>query len=113
MARIKTTILIDDLDGESEAQETVLFSFEGADYEIHLTTEHAVQFRATLDEWITHATRVKRKVNGTRSRGTANGDSHKIREWARSQNLPVPERGRIRDEIKRAYEAAHTQIPTE
>jgi hypothetical protein len=53
----KTVVeLFDDLDG-GRADETVRFSLDGADYEIDLSTAHAVALRDVFTEFIEHAHR--------------------------------------------------------
>jgi Lsr2 len=45
MAQKTVVSLIDDLDGESEADETVEYALDGVTYEIDLTNEHAETLR--------------------------------------------------------------------
>src|SRR3954451_4480810 len=45
MAQRTTVSLIDDLDGQSEADETVEYAVDGVTYEIDLTTDHAEALR--------------------------------------------------------------------
>jgi hypothetical protein len=70
---------IDDIDG-SDAEGTVRFGLDGADYEIDLNAAHSQELRTSLQAYITHA----RKVAGTRrvSRGARNAstfDTHAVR----------------------------------
>jgi hypothetical protein len=103
MAQKVQVVLLDDIDGGS-ADETLKFSFEGASYEIDLSTAHATELRASLAPWLKAA----RKVSGrTVGRAVANSDTSKIRAWAKSTGLGVSERGRISAEIRAAYTAAH------
>ena len=103
MAQKVQVVLLDDIDGGS-ADETLKFSFEGASYEIDLSTAHADEFRASVAPWLKAA----RKVSGrTAGRVVANSDTSKIRAWAKSSGLGVSERGRISAEIRAAYAAAH------
>lgn len=109
MAQQTTTILIDDLDGESEADETVAFALDGKSYEIDLTAEHAEELRQALSVYVDNARRSGRTA-GSRQRartGAAGPSAEDIRAWARSQKLKVSERGRISAEIRDAYDAAH------
>lgn len=67
MAQKVTTTLIDDLDG-TEATDRVAFSFEGVDYEIDLSAEHAEELRNILWQYVAHARRVKNPGATRRSR---------------------------------------------
>ena len=103
MAQKVQVVLLDDIDGGS-ADETLRFSFEGASYEIDLSTAHATEFRASVAPWLKAA----RKVSGrTAGRTVANSDTSKIRAWAKATGLGVSGRGRISAEIRAAYTAAH------
>lgn len=48
MAKKVIITLIDDLDGESEAAETVEFALDGVGYEIDLTADNAERLRDQL-----------------------------------------------------------------
>lgn len=100
--------LTDDIDG-SAAEETVQFAVDGVTYEIDLTAQNAGKLRDALAPYIGVARRVGgRKQSGRRSAGRSAGSSTtQIREWARAQGMEVSDRGRVRDEVKAAYEAAH------
>lgn len=111
MAKRVSVTLIDDFDGESTAEETVLFSIDGLGYEIDLSRDHAKALRAVFDDWVPHA----RKISGTSRRGATTAkkreaadrqQSTAAREWARAQGLQVSARGRISAEILEAYHAA-------
>ena len=101
------TVRTDDLDG-SAADSTIRFGLDGAEYEIDLNEEHADTFRESVQQFIASA----RKVSGTRRaagrpRRSATGvDSTRVREWARSQGLPVKERGRVPSDLIARYRAA-------
>lgn len=101
-------VLVDDIDG-GEAQETVAFSYQGVNYEIDLSEEHAQELAGDLAKWIEAARRVggrqmRSGKSAKRSRSASNAGL--IREWAHSQGITVSERGRIPAEIVSAYEAA-------
>ncbi|MGI9007648.1 MAG: histone-like nucleoid-structuring protein Lsr2 [Streptosporangiaceae bacterium] len=102
------TVRTDDLDG-SAADSTIRFGLDGAEYEIDLNDEHASTFRESVQQYIAAA----RKVSGTRRaagarprRAPAGTDSTQVREWARSQGLPVKERGRVPSDLVARYRAA-------
>jgi nucleoid-associated protein Lsr2 len=104
-------ILEDDYDG-GEADETVSFALDGAEYEIDLSSANATELRNALAPWLSHA----RKVGGRRrSRGVAGkapaadsaGATSDIRAWALDNGMEVSSRGRISSEVRSAYEQAH------
>jgi hypothetical protein len=97
------TIFVDDIDG-GEAEGTVRFGLDGADYEIDLSVAHSEELHKAFAPYIAHA----RKVGGIRRavRGRRGGsaiDTHKIREWARSQGIDIKERGRLPGDIVEKY----------
>lgn len=105
MAQRVQIIMEDDIDG-SAAAETVSFGLDGVSYEIDLNEEHAAQLRDELAEWIGSA----RRVGGRRSTKNAKrsgDDNPAIRAWAVEQGMQVSARGRISQEIRDAYAAAH------
>jgi hypothetical protein len=92
-------LLIDDLDGSQQAEETVRFGLDGAQYEIDLTTAHAGRLRAILAR---HAEKGRKAAGAVRrparnGRGNpANGLSNaEIRVLARKQGIEVKDRGRL------------------
>jgi hypothetical protein len=108
MAQKIQTSYIDDLDG-SEAEGTVLFSLDGTQYEIDLSTSHAKELRTALAPYIDAG----RKAAGTARRGgsgrrsPANGISNtEVRAWAKTHGLEVKERGRIPADVITQYRAA-------
>lgn len=112
MAKKVQVLLVDDVDKESPADETVTFSLDGVSYEIDLTSANAAKLRDSLAVWIGHAER----TGGRRSSGRSSGSSGKgtrrdvsaIREWARSNGYDISERGRISTEVQEAYEKANS-----
>lgn len=58
MAQRVETVLIDDLDGVSLADETMRFGIDGAVYEIDLTARHAAELRASLNAYVGAARRL-------------------------------------------------------
>jgi hypothetical protein len=107
MARKVHVQLIDDLSGE-DADGTVRFSVDGADYEIDLTTEHATELRGVLEKYITHARRLRGASGsrGARTAPTGRDETQKIRDWAKDHGYKPSARGRISQDIKKAYDAA-------
>ncbi|WP_413451485.1 Lsr2 family protein [Georgenia phoenicis] len=103
--------LIDDVDG-TPADETVLFSLDGVNYEIDLTTDNAAKLRDALAPWVGHARRAGGRRTGggrssRRSSGGGNSDAAKVREWARANGYTVSDRGRIPAEVTEAYAKAN------
>ena len=112
MAQRVQIILEDDYDG-GEADETVSFGLDGAEYEIDLSSANAAELRNALAPWLSHA----RKVGGRRrSRvllpprrppADSAGSTSDIRAWALDNGMEVSSRGRISSEVRSAYEQAH------
>ncbi|MFD4293555.1 Lsr2 family protein [Rhodococcus sp. NPDC058505] len=114
MAKKVTVTLIDDVDQESTADETVEFGLDGVTYEIDLSSENAARLRDQLEEWVAHARRSTGRRRGKpapavgKSRVAADREqSAAIREWARRNGHPVSARGRISAEITELYNKAN------
>lgn len=110
MAKKTFVQLVDDFSGASIEDgdgRTVRFAFDGAEYEIDLTNEHAEEFSNVLERYV----RASRRVSGRRKTGGAstgrssggNTETAAIREWAESQGLKVATRGRIPADIVEQY----------
>ncbi|MFD0361810.1 Lsr2 family protein [Nocardia sp. GCM10030253] len=116
MAKKVTVSLIDDVDGESIADETIEFAIDGVSYEIDLSTANAAKLRDGLEEWVSSARRVsgRRRVKAAvaaagspKSRVSIDREqSAAIREWARRNGHKVSARGRISADITDAYNKA-------
>ena len=110
MAQKVNIVLVDDLDG-SEADETVKFGLDGADYEIDLTSEHAEELREKLAAYVGHARKAEgsgRRRPAAKAASAASGPSAaEVREWARENGWEVPDRGRVAADVREAYDAAH------
>ncbi|MGH3434949.1 MAG: histone-like nucleoid-structuring protein Lsr2 [Sciscionella sp.] len=111
MAQQVTVTLVDDLDG-SEADETVDFGLDGAQYQIDLSGDNAERLRDVLGEFVEAARRSGRRRGPGRPRGSGAGgrsataereQNQAIREWARKNGFDVSERGRIPAEVLDAY----------
>lgn len=111
MVRIVTSRLLDDIDKTLEATEIIHYTWEGVAYELHLNLDHANEFRTIMAEWVEHSAVVPetrgRKGGVSKARATSRDQNQKIREWARSKGMDVPERGRLRAEIVAAYRKEH------
>jgi hypothetical protein len=108
LAQKVNIVLVDDIDG-SEATETVSFGLDGTSYEIDLNDKNAAALREALSGYVGHARKVgAASRRGRRSAASSGGPSPKeIRDWARSQGMEVPDRGRVSADVRAAYEAAH------
>ena len=112
MAKVISTILIDDIDGTPiDGTETIRFAFAGTAYEIDLGPENAKEFHDRVAVFIGHARPVH--TVGTTGRKahratatTATGDAGDIRAWAKANGKPVNERGRISATLRQEYHAA-------
>ncbi len=110
MAQKVQILYIDDIDG-SEAEGTIRFGLDGAEYEIDLGAAHSQALRTSLQPYIAHA----RKVGGTSraGRGARRGegaiDTHAVRAWAREQGIDIKERGRVPADVVARYREATGQ----
>lgn len=114
MAQRTIVLMTDDLDGESEAAETVSFALDGQQYEIDLSEENAERLRGVFVEWTPYA----RKTGGRRGARSSSGipraraarddaeNPNAIREWAKGAGYEVSPRGRIAQKIRDAYRSA-------
>lgn len=105
MARKVHVQLIDDISGE-DAQESVRFALDGVEYEIDLAEENAAGLRKALGPYIAHGRRVRGSSAGQRSRATTSSreQTQRIREWAEANGYNPSARGRISQDIVKAYE---------
>ncbi len=114
MAKKVTVTLVDDIDMESTADETVEFALDGVTYEIDLSEANAAALRDGLSTWIASARRSggRKKPTGRSAAGGRTGSSHReetaaIRAWARDNGFTVSARGRIPTEVLEAYQKAN------
>lgn len=127
MAQRTVVLLEDDIEG-GDANETIPFGLDGTTYEIDLNDKNAQQLRRALEPYVSNARRVSRTAaksrkstpaaqaappaassNGTPRNGTKKADGHsarEIRDWARSQSIEVPARGRVPDSVTEAFVSA-------
>jgi hypothetical protein len=103
MAQKIQTLFIDDLDG-GEAEGTVRFGLDNAEYEIDLSAQNAEALRAVLARYVEAARRApgatRRPARTGRRAASANGlNTTEVREWAKAQGIEVKERGRIPAEL--------------
>ena len=108
MARTVTVNLVDDIDGVSPADETVYFSFDGAEFAIDLSADNAAELREQLQRWIAHARRQggrARRRAAARQAAVTPMPTVEIRAWAKKNGYGVASRGRIPAEVIEAYHA--------
>ena len=102
MAQKVEVKLVDDLDG-GNADTVVRFSFDGKNYEIDLSNANAEKFRASLAKYVSAARKtgtIKGAGRSARAKVIGAGPSTaEVREWAKSQGMQVPERGRLSKEL--------------
>ena len=112
MAQKIQTLFIDDLDG-SEAEGTVRFGLDGAQYEIDLSAEHAQALRNALATYVSAARRagggVRRPVRSGRGASASGLNTTEVREWAKAQGIEVKDRGRVPAELVVKFKAATGQ----
>jgi Lsr2 len=111
MAQRTQVIFEDDIDG-SEAEGTVTFALNGAQYEIDLSNKNAEKLRKAFEPYVSGGRKVSARATAARSpRGTASApkrhDQSAVREWAKSQELKISDRGRIPADVLAKYEASH------
>jgi hypothetical protein len=99
--------LTDDLHGGPAAR-TVRFGWQGAQYEIDLNEENAVELEAAFARFIAAARPVTARRPPTRNRPATGRAAYlrRVREWAREHGYPVFSRGKIPHAIIEAYEQA-------
>jgi hypothetical protein len=123
--RVSTT-LIDDTDG-GEADETLTFGLDGVSYEIDLSSDNAESLRESIAAFVRSGRRtggrstyrpkpavglqpVRRTAAAAAPAASETGytkqDRTNMRAWATSQGYNVGPRGRIKEEIVLAWEAA-------
>ncbi|MCX5043237.1 Lsr2 family protein [Aldersonia sp. NBC_00410] len=117
MAKKVTVTLIDDVDGEAVADETVEFGLDGVSYEIDLAADNAELLREQLAGWIENARRTsgRRRTKPapvaaatTKARVPVDREqSAAIRDWARRNGHKVSARGRISADVIEAYNTAN------
>ena len=120
MARQVIEKLTDDLEG-GDATETVRFGLDGTSYEIDLSRKNAAGLRKVLDRYVKAGRRTagrrtaggtrpaRRKASAARGNGAAGKrdyDLAQLREWAGSNGVAVPSRGRIPQAVVEQYKSA-------
>lgn len=110
MAQRVQIILEDDIDG-GEATQTVTFGLDGYSYEIDLNDTNADKIRGALAPFVEKGRRLaggksSRKVTAASVSKQDGPSAKEIREWAQANGHEVPERGRIPEQVREAYDVA-------
>lgn len=109
MAQHVTISLIDDLDGKSEATQTVTFALDGVGYEIDLSEKNADKLRSVLGKYIDAGRRVGKnaaKPKAKAAKSSRGSNAAEVRAWAVSEGLLADgSRGRIPTDVLTAFEA--------
>lgn len=103
ISRREVTQFYDDLDHTlipEDQLEVVRFSVNSQNYLIDLSTDNARHFHNLLAPYV-DAARIAPAFDAQRA------SPSQIREWARTQGLPVAHRGKIRQDVIEAYNAAN------
>lgn len=102
--------LVDDIDG-SDATQTVPFALDGVTFEIDLSDDNAERLREEFAPFVAAG----RRTGGRKTRSTATASTYNrptaidrarsriIRGWARDNQWPLSDRGRIPVEVQNAY----------
>ncbi|WP_207770859.1 histone-like nucleoid-structuring protein Lsr2 [Microbacterium testaceum] len=114
MARKERTVydITDDLTGEAvdekDAQE-IFFSYAGTDYKIDLGKANAKKLDDFLAPYIDAATRVAGRTAAKSGGKTepSKEERNAMRTWAQANGYTVSDRGRISQEIQKAYRDAN------
>lgn len=109
MARRVMIDIESDLSGKSPAEQ-VDFSWNGHQYEIDLTEEEKLAFQDAIKEYLDNARVKVGRGRGSKSkpaRTELGASPATVRAWARAQQIDVPARGRIPNEVYERFEAAN------
>jgi hypothetical protein len=110
MVQRVTIQLVDDIDGKEIADgkgETVSFALDGTTYEIDLSKKNADAFRGLFQDHIAVARKAGRKTAAVSRKSSGGPSAADVRDWARSNGMDVPDRGRIPTEVREAFDAAN------
>ncbi len=110
MAKKVIVELIDDYDGKSTAQETVVLGIDGVEYEIDLSVKNAGELRKVFEQWIESGRKVGRIPKAQSKVGARTAVDRErteaVREWARRNGCAVSGRGRLHASVIEAYNKA-------
>jgi hypothetical protein len=107
-----TPQFISDLSGDGTDVSTVSFALNGTGYEIDLTSTEADALFALLHPYVENGRRASidlntpKRTRSSNGNGRGNSDAKQIREWARTQGVEVPSKGRIPVAVREQYTSA-------
>jgi hypothetical protein len=114
-------VLVDDIDGETEAVGSLTFMVEGQEYEVDLGEDNMEEWKARIDEFnetmkilADYGRPVVRRMGQTakpKPKYTP-ADLAEIRQWLRSEGHKVSDFGRIKDELLDKWET-RSRMPKE
>jgi hypothetical protein len=110
MAQRVEILLTDDLDGRdlpAGRGETVAFALDGRFYEIDLGTKNAAALRKALAVYVEAARPIRNRRGKKVTRTAVGADARTVKEWARANGYEVSDRGRVRADIREAFDAAN------
>ncbi len=108
MAQKVNVLLVDDLDGESEATETVRFGIDGRDLELDLSADNAAAMREALGKYVDAARKTgsSKKGRAPARQNATDVDPKAVRAWAAANGHEVSPRGRIPASVVEQFRAA-------
>jgi hypothetical protein len=116
MAKEIITRLRDDIDG-SDASRTVIFGWDGVQYELDLSNKNASAFGKLIEPYVAAARRTggrqvrraaAKPAAGKRTAKSTTPDPSLVREWAGQNGFTVSPRGRISAAVIEAYQGANS-----
>lgn len=110
-------VLVDDIDGETEAAGVLQFFVDGQEYEADLSEENLDKYTAVMEEYrrvmaelAEYGRPVRRQAPVKVNRGRTKEELNDIRRWARANGHQVNDMGRIPEKIIDLYET-RTRMP--
>ncbi|MFC4902766.1 histone-like nucleoid-structuring protein Lsr2 [Kocuria oceani] len=99
--------LEDDLDG-GPAEDTIIFTLDGKDYDIDLSATNAEKLCEALRPYAEAGRKTTRSSSPLRTRASSSApDTAKIRAWSKANGYQVSDRGRIHQTVQDTYNATH------
>ena len=98
--------LIDDLDGESPASETVSFGLGSTSYEIDLSERNAKELREVFARYVDAGRKLGKGAGRPTTRSRTESSPETVRAWARANGHTVSPRGRIAGSVVAAFKDA-------
>lgn len=109
---MKKVVLVDDLDGRSDADGTHKLSLNGQRIELDLTDEHAKELQELLAPYFDAGRNAggtpakKAASSGSKKSSNSSDRAAKIRAWAARNGVEVGIRGAIPKDVQDQYDAA-------